>query len=96
METGVDKIAHSPARLFDIRNRGFIREGYWADLVLVDPTSNGGDNIIHSKCGGSPFSDLAFSARVRMTWVNGELRYKDGVFQPGSGGIALEFQRAQP
>ena len=94
VETVVDKIAHSPARLFDIRNRGFIREGYWADLVLVDPTSNGGDNIIHSKCGWSPFSDVACSARVRMTWVNGELRYKDGVFQPGSGGIALEFQRA--
>ncbi len=94
VETVVDKTAHSPARLFDIRNRGFIREGYWADLVLVDPATNGGDNIIHAKCGWSPFSDVRFNARVRMTWVNGELLYKDGVFQPGSGGTALEFQRA--
>ena len=94
IERVVQKTAHAPATLFGIRERGFIREGYWADLVLVDPM--GGtppDAPLHAKCGWSPFDDVAFSARVRMTWVNGELRYRDGRFLPGSGGRRLEFDR---
>ncbi|MCH2254453.1 MAG: dihydroorotase [Vicinamibacterales bacterium] len=93
VETVVDKIAHAPARLFGIRDRGFIREGYWADLVLVDPTTPTSNGPIFSKCGWSPFSDIVFGSRVRMTWVNGELRYRDGDLQTGSGGRALEFER---
>ena len=91
--TVVEKTAHAPARLFDIRARGFIREGYWADLVLVDPTAGSRDEPIHAKCGWSPFSGFAFAARVRATWVNGELRYRDGRFLPGAGARALEFDR---
>lgn len=91
--TVVEKTAHAPARLFDIRDRGFIREGYWADLVLVDPTAGSRDEPILAKCGWSPFSGFAFAARVRATWVNGELRYRDGRFLPGTGGRALEFDR---
>ena len=93
VETVVEKTAHAPARLFGVRDRGFIREGYWADLVLVDPSSPTHDDQIYSKCGWSPFDDVAFAARVRMCWVNGELRYRDGCFHPGTGGHALEFTR---
>ena len=94
VETVVDKTAHAPARLFGIAERGFIREGYWADLVLVDPTAPTSDGQIFSKCGWSPFSDIMFGSRVRMTWVNGALRYRDGDLQTGAGGRALEFERA--
>lgn len=89
----VAKTAHAPARLFDIRDRGFVREGYWADLVLVDPSATSRDEPILAKCGWSPFSGFTFSTRVRATWVNGELRYRDGRFLPGSGGRAVEFDR---
>ena len=94
VETVVDKTAHAPARLFGITERGFIREGYWADLVLVDPATPTSDGPIFSKCGWSPFSDIMFGSRVRMTWVNGALRYRDGELQTGAGGRALEFERA--
>lgn len=93
IETVVEKTAHAPARLFGITERGFIREGYWADLVLVDPTTPTSNGPIFSKCGWSPFSDIVFASRVRMTRVNGELRYRDGHFNGGSGGRALEFDR---
>ncbi|CAI8007172.1 Dihydroorotase [Geodia barretti] len=91
--TVVDKTAHAPARLFDIRDRGFIREGYWADLVLVDPAGASCDEPVHAKCGWSPFSGFRFGARIRATWVNGELRYRDGRFLPGAAGRAVEFDR---
>jgi dihydroorotase len=93
VETVVEKTAHAPARLFGIHDRGFIREGYWADLVLVDPSSPTHDDPIYSKCGWSPFDNIVFDARVRMSWVNGELRYRDGCFHPGTGGRALKFTR---
>ena len=91
--TVVDKTAHAPARLFGIRDRGFVREGYWADLVLVDPAGASCDEPVHAKCGWSPFSGFRFGARVRATWVNGELRYRDGRFLPGAAGRAVEFDR---
>ena len=94
VETVVEKTAHAPARLFDVAERGFIREGYWADLVLVHPTLGTAAEPIHSKCGWSPFSDIPLRAQVRMTWVNGELRYRHGAFLPGTGGRALEFARS--
>jgi dihydroorotase len=93
VETVVEKTAHAPARLFDVVDRGFIREGYWADLVLIDPTRPSRAEPIHSKCGWSPFSDVTFGAQVCMTWVNGELRYRNGLFQEGTGGRALKFER---
>jgi dihydroorotase len=93
VETVVEKTAHAPARLFGIAERGFIREGYWADLVLVDPTTPASNIPILAKCGWSPFDGVTFGSHVRMTWVNGVLRYHDGVFPDGSGGRALEFVR---
>jgi len=93
VETIVEKVAHAPARLFGIRDRGFIREGYWADLVLVDPSTSTRNQPIHSKCGWSPFDDVVFGSSVRMTWVNGELCYQEGNFLPGAWGRALEFTR---
>jgi dihydroorotase len=93
VETVVEKTAHAPARLFGITERGFIREGYWADLVLVDPTTPTPNGPIFSKCGWSPFSDIVFESRIRMTWVNGTLRYRDGALQSAAGGRALEFER---
>jgi len=93
VETIVEKTAHAPARLFDVTERGFIREGYWADLVLVHPSMGTPPTPIYSKCGWSPFADIALHAQVRMTWINGELRYQDGTFLPGANGRALEFNR---
>ena len=93
VETIVEKTAHAPARLFDVTERGFIREGYWADLVLVHPSMGTPPTPIYSKCGWSPFADIALHAQVRMTWINGELRYQDGAFLPGANGRALEFNR---
>jgi dihydroorotase len=93
VETVVEKTAHAPARLFGITERGFIREDYWADLVLVDPATPTSNGPIFSKCGWSPFSDIVFESRVWMTWVNGVLRYRDGALQTAAGGRALEFER---
>jgi len=68
----VQKFAHAPAQLFDVAQRGFLREGYWADLVLVDdaPLTVRREDVL-SKCGWSPFEGMTFHARVGATWVNG-------------------------
>lgn len=79
-ERVVEKTAHNPAILFGIEKRGFIREGYYADLVLMDPhgrTTVNRKNIL-SKCGWSPFEGHLFHSRVIATWVNGQLAY-DGI-----------------
>ena len=91
--TIVQKTAHAPARLFDVRERGFIREGYHADLVLVseDPT-DGGANLL-AKCGWSPFAGIEFGHRIKATWVNGVQRFTDGKLLDGPFGQALEFNR---
>jgi dihydroorotase len=93
IETVVAKTAHAPARLFGVKERGFIREGYHADLVVIDPHQSSDPREIHSKCGWSPFSGLELHHRVRATWVNGHLRYRDGRFVEGPMGMPLEFDR---
>ncbi|MCZ6620249.1 MAG: dihydroorotase [Gammaproteobacteria bacterium] len=93
IEKVVEKTAHAPARLFGVKDRGFIREGYFADLVLIDPNENTDPLEIYSKCGWSPFSGIDLHARVRATWVNGNLRYRDGQLLDGPSGLALEFNR---
>lgn len=93
IEKIVEKTAHAPARLFSVKDRGYIREGYHADLVIIDPTQSADPDEIHTKCGWSPFSGIELHNRVRATWVNGHLRYRDGVFLPGPMGCALEFDR---
>ncbi len=79
-EKVVDKMAHKPAELFHIDRRGYIRPGYYADLVLVDPDKSwtvSKNNILY-KCGWSPFEGYTFHHAVWKTFVNGELAYDDG------------------
>ena len=95
IEQLVEKMCHNPAKIFGIYNRGFIRKGYIADFVLVDP--NGKKTItkedILSNCGWSPFEGTTFDWSVRQTWVNGQCVYKDGTFDDNVRGKALRFVR---
>ena len=93
MEKVVDKMCHAPAELYRIDKRGYIRSGYFADMVLVDPhrpwTVNV-DNILY-KCGWSPFEGTTFDASVLQTWVNGTLVYDNGEFDETVRGKRLLF-----
>lgn len=79
-ELVVERMAHMPARLFGVVDRGFIRRGYWADLVLIDPktpyTITSSNNLTH--CGWSPFEGITFAHSVSRTWVNGSCVYENG------------------
>ena len=93
VEKLVEKMCHAPAVLFRVENRGFIREGYYADLVLVNPQQEwtvSADNILY-KCGWSPFEGTKFSASVLQTWVNGSLVYDNGQFDESVKGKRLLF-----
>lgn len=95
LETIVQKTAHNPAILFEIADRGFIREGYKADLVLVDiqsPWTVTKDNILY-KCGWSPFEGSTFKSRVTHTLVNGCIAYENLKFPNRSKGERLTFNR---
>jgi len=93
LEKVVRKMCHAPAELFRVRRRGFIRPGYFADLVLVDPTAEWTVQAeeIESKCGWSPFEGTTFHHRVLKTWVNGDLVYSDGKVIDGVRGQRLSF-----
>jgi len=94
-ETVVTKMAHAPATLFSIKDRGFIREGYFADLVLVAPDSTNlvtKDNVLY-KCGWSPFEGTTFSHKVISTYVNGQKVFDEGNFTEPGLGKRLEFNR---
>jgi dihydroorotase len=90
----VHKFAHAPALLFDVQQRGFLREGYHADLVLIDDTAfTVRREDILSKCGWSPFEGRTFRSRIAATWVNGQLAW-DGTRLVGSpNGQRLAFDR---
>jgi dihydroorotase len=95
VEKVVEKMCHNPAILFNVTHRGFIREGYHADLVLVDlhsPWTVDKSNVL-AKCGWSPFEGQEFSARVTHTLVNGNLVYENGKIVEGSLGSRLLFDR---
>jgi len=96
LEKIVEKACHNPAILFDIEKRGFIREGYYADLVLVDPNSPwtvNKQNILY-KCGWSPFNGTTFTSRITHTFVNGTIVYKDfKVLEKPLQGERLTFNR---
>jgi len=90
----VQKFAHAPAQLFDVSQRGFLREGYAADLVLIDdvPLTVRREDVL-SKCGWSPFEGKTFHSRIGATWVNGTLAW-DGERLVGSpNGQRLAFDR---
>lgn len=95
IEQLVEKMCHNPAILFNIEERGFIREGYWADLVILDPSRPwrvGSENIL-SKCGWSPFEGTTFRARVTHTFVNGALVYENGKIIENKNAQRLLFAR---
>ena len=95
LEKIVEKMCHAPAICFQVENRGFIREGYVADLVLVDidnPWEVNKDNILY-KCAWSPFEGKTFKSRVTHTWVNGHLAYQNGSFDESQKGHRLTFDR---
>lgn len=95
IEKVVEKMSHAPAVLFNVEDRGFIREGYFADLVLVDPDQPwtvSPSNILY-KCGWSPFDGHTFSSKVKMTFVNGHPVYNDGQFDESVLGQRLLFNR---
>lgn len=96
LEKMVQKMSHNPAILFQISKRGFIREGYFADLVLVNPNkpwSVKKENIV-SKCGWSPFEGNTFQSSITHTFVSGHLAYEDGKFNEEVMGQRLTFERA--
>lgn len=93
LEQIAQKMAHNPAILFHIEKRGFIREGYKADLVLVDlynPWTVAHDNILY-KCKWSPFEGIEFLSRIAHTFVNGNLVYTNGIIDENSRGDRLLF-----
>lgn len=93
LEKVVEKMCHASADLFRIEDRGYIRQGYYADLVLVDlnrPCTVSTDNILY-KCGWSPFEGTKFDASVLQTWVNGKLVYDNGEFNESVRGKRLLF-----
>lgn len=95
LERIVRKACHNPAIMFEIADRGFIREGYKADLVLVDlnaPWTVNSDNILY-KCGWSPFQGETFQSRITHTLINGELAYQKGTFPNRTHGERLTFNR---
>ena len=95
IERVVQKTAHAPATLFEVRERGFLREGYWADLVVVDPNASTvvDDEPVHAKCGWTPFRGIAFRSRITHTFVNGNLVFDNGRLDDAHRGMALEFER---
>ncbi len=95
LEKVVEMMCHNPAILFNISNRGFIREGYKADLCLVDPAKSwtvSKENILY-KCGWSPYEGQTFSSKVIKTIVNGTIVYDDGVINENYRGQRLMFDR---
>ena len=96
IERVVEKMAHNPAILFRIKERGFIREGYYADIVVVDPSRSYSvqqSNILY-KCGWSPFEGYTFSSSINKTFVNGEIVYENNKVAEGTNGMRLSFNPA--
>ncbi|MGC4056796.1 MAG: dihydroorotase [Chitinophagaceae bacterium] len=95
IEKVVEKMSHAPAICFQVRERGFIREGYFADLVLVDmnqPQTVSKENILY-KCGWSPMEGFEFPAKITHTIVSGNVVYEKGKVMEGSHGMRLEYDR---
>ncbi|MEA2106903.1 MAG: dihydroorotase [Bacteroidota bacterium] len=96
LEEIVNKMCHTPADIFQIDKRGYIREGYWADLVLVDlqnPWTVQKNNILY-KCKWSPFEGQRFNSKITHTIVNGNIVFNNGQFNEEIKGIRLKFNRS--
>lgn len=95
LEQIAEKMAHNVATCFQVDKRGFIREGYWADLVLVDldnPWNVNKNNILY-KCGWSPFENTTFRSKIVYTLVSGNVAYANGSLVEGNAGKRLNFNR---
>ncbi|TKG92296.1 dihydroorotase [Puteibacter caeruleilacunae] len=91
----VNKMCHAPADIYNIDKRGYIREGYWADLVLIDPQNSwtvSEENILY-KCKWSPFEGQDFKHKVTHTFVNGEIAYEKGQINNATRGHRVNFNR---
>ena len=95
IEKIVEKMCHNPAKLFQIEKRGYIKKGYYADLVLVDtnsPWTVTRENVLY-KCGWSPFEGTTFQSKISRTFVNGHLMYDQGKFNDTIKGKRITFNR---
>ena len=95
LEKIVEKMSHAVADCFQIKERGYIREGYFADLVLVDMNKSANvfkENILY-KCGWSPLEGFVFPASIAHTFVNGNLVYGNHNWNESNTGMRLSFDR---
>ena len=94
IERLVELMAHHPAGIFEVRNRGFLRPGYQADLVIVRPDTpwTVTTDLIESKCKWSPMEGHTFNWRVEKTFCNGHLVYNHGIVDRGYTGQPLQFR----
>ncbi|MGB5497459.1 MAG: dihydroorotase [Maribacter sp.] len=95
LEKIVEKMCHNPAKLFQIKNRGYIKEGFFADLAIVnlnDSWKVTKENIAY-KCGWSPFEEYTFKSKVSHTFLNGHLAYENGKFSTQRNAKRLTFNR---
>ncbi len=97
IEKVVEKMAHAPAILFRVKNRGFLREGYAADIVMVDPnkTHEVTTNNLLYKCGWSPFDGFTFSSSIERTFVNGKIVFENQAIKECGVGSRLSFNKFQ-
>ena len=94
LPTLVNKTSHRVADLFQIAERGYLREGYWADLVLIgDRDINAPEDPIFSRCGWSPFAGRRFRSRVTTTIVSGQIAWHEGQLRWSCRGQPLSFLR---
>lgn len=93
LETVVQRACHAPAQRFGVVDRGFLREGAYADLVLIDPDAETvvTPESLRSKCAWSPFDGHSFGSRIDATWINGQLVYRDGTLRAQALGQRLAF-----
>jgi len=94
-EKVVEKMCHLPADIFRVEKRGYIREGYFADLVLLEPDKSwevSKNNILY-KCGWSPMEGQCFSTKINSTIINGKVVFKEGVFSEKPNSMAMSFAR---
>jgi dihydroorotase len=95
LEKIVEKMSHNVAEIYRIKDRGYIREGYYADLVLVDLNNQwkvSSENILY-KCKWSPFENYLFQSKIVKTFVNGNLVYENGIFNDSKKGERLKFEK---
>ena len=95
LELAVKKSSHAPAELFQVKERGFLREGYFADVLVIDHDSPTvvDNEPIYAKCQWSPFGGVTFSTKISHTIVNGKMKFSNGLFRSNAIGMPLTYDR---